>query len=179
MFCSQCGQPIAAQPHCPHCGAPTGFTGVPPLPASRVARHVHLLGILWTAYAAYLVLAWLLFLPFLHMAFGGGHWMSSGSDTWMMAPFHPDGWLLHFIAIVVFGRAILSLAVGFALLTRQPWGRIFAIVIAVLTLIKPILGTILAIYTLWVLLERNADQNYAQLAAERQSYPPSTQAPQS
>lgn len=178
MYCSQCGQAVGAQPNCPNCGAPTGFVGAPtripvgvPLPVSRVARHLHTVGILWTAYSAYLVLRWLLVLPFLHMALGGGRWMAA-SDTWMFTPFHPGGWLLHLITIVVFTRAILSLAVGVALLTRQPWGRIFAIIIAVLTLIKPLLGTILAIYTLWVLLERDADQNYAQLAAARQTYPP-------
>ena len=78
-------------------------------------------------------------------------------------PFHPGGWLLEFITVMVLARAILSLAVGMALLTRQPWGRIFAIIIAVLTLIKPILGTVLAIYTLWILLGRNADQDYARM----------------
>lgn len=80
--------------------------------------------------------------------------------------------MLHFITIVVFARALLSLAVGVALLTRQPWGRIFAIVVAVLTLIKPLLGTILAIYTLWILLENSGDQNYAQWSAERHAFPP-------
>ena len=49
---------------------------------------------------------------------------------------------------------------------------IFAIVVAVLTLIKPFLGTILAIYTLWVLLECSAEQNYSQLSAERHAFPP-------
>jgi hypothetical protein len=106
------------------------------------------------------------------MALGRGEYWMRGSDTLIIAPFHPGPWLLHIIAVVVLIRVILSLAVGIALLTRQPWGRIFAIVVAVLTLIKPFLGTILAIYTLWVLLERNADQNYARLAAERQVYPP-------
>lgn len=192
MYCSQCGQAVGAQPNCPNCGAPTGVTGAtlptvpPPSPAgylrtvplaySRVARHVHTLGILWVVFAIYCVLRWLLVLPFLHMAMGHGEWMR-GSDAWMMSPFHPGGWVLHFIAIVVFARAILSLAVGFALLTRQPWCRIFAIVIAVLTLLKPILGTILAIYTLWVLLECSADQNYAQLSAERHAFPPPYGAP--
>ncbi|MGB8477802.1 MAG: hypothetical protein WCE63_03040 [Acidobacteriaceae bacterium] len=151
--------------------ASTGFPRMVPLAYSRVARHVQTLGILWIVFAIYSVLGWLLVLPFLHMVLGGGGWMR-GSDAWMIAPFHPGGWLLHFIAIVVFARAILSLAVGFALLTRQPWGRIFAIVVAVLTLIKPILGTILAIYTLWVLLENSADQNYAQLSAEHHAFPP-------
>lgn len=187
MYCSRCGQAVGAQPHCPNCGAPTGVAGMTPQVAqglpptgfprmvpfaySRVARHVHTLGVLWIAFAIYCVLRWLLFLPFLHMAVGGGAWMR-GSDAWMMGPFHPGGWMLHFITIVVFARALLSLAVGFALLTRQPWGRIFAIVVAVLTLIKPLLGTILAIYTLWVLLEGSADQNYAQWSAERHAFPP-------
>ena len=187
MYCSQCGQAVGAQPHCPNCGAPTGVAGMTPpavpgpaptgyprttpLAYSRVARHVQTLAILWIVFAVYSVLAWLMVLPFLHMAFGGGGWMR-GSDAWMMSPFHPGGWILHFIAIAVFARAILALAVGFALLTRQPWGRIFAIVIAVLTLIKPFLGTILAIYTLWVLLENSADQNYSQLSAERHAFPP-------
>jgi hypothetical protein len=132
---------------------------------------VQTLGILWIVFAIYSVLTWLLVLPFLHMALGHGAWMQH-SDTWMVTPFHPGGWLLHVIAIVVFGRAILSLAVGFALLTRQPWGRVFAIIVAVLTLIKPILGTILAIYTLWVLLENSGDQNYLQLSAQRHAFPP-------
>lgn len=178
MYCSQCGQAVGAQPNCPNCGTPTGVTVAPqailgqvPLAVSRVARHLHTLGILWAVFAAYLALRWLLVLPLLHRALGGEYWMQ-GSDTWMLAPFHPGGWVLRVITIAVLIRVILSLAVGIALLSRQPWGRIFAIVVAVLTLIKPFLGTILAIYTLWVLLERNADQNYAQLAAERQAYPP-------
>lgn len=141
-----------------------------PLAYSRIARHIQTLSILWIVFAIYTVFTWLLILPFLHMAFGHGAWMQ-GSDTWVIAPFHAGGWLLHFIAILVFGRAILSLAVGFALLTRQSWGRIFAIIVAVITLIKPFLGTILAIYTLWVLLENSADQNYAQLSAERHAFP--------
>ena len=150
--------------------APTGYPRMVPLAYSRIARHVQTLSILWIVFAIYTVLTWLLILPFLHMAFGHGAWMQ-GSDTWVIAPFHAGGWLLHFIAIIVFGRAILSLAVGFALLTRQSWGRIFAIIVAVITLIKPFLGTILAIYTLWVLLENSADQNYAQLSAERHAFP--------
>lgn len=145
-----------------------------PFSFSRIARHVRTLGILWIVFAIYTVVTWLLVLPFLHMAFGGGSWMGNsmrGSELWIYG-FHPGGWLLHIITIAVIVRALLSLAVGIALLTRQPWGRVFAIIIAVLTLIKPILGTILAIYTLWVLLERDAGENYAQLAAQRQAFPP-------
>ena len=192
MYCSQCGQAVGAQPHCPNCGAPNvaarttppitpgpmpgSYPGMVPLAYSRIARHVQTLSILWIVFAIYNVLAWLLVLPFLHMAFGHGAWMQ-GSDTWVIAHFHASGWLLHFIAIVVVGRAILSLAVGLALLTRQPWARIFAIVVAVLTLLKPFLGTILAIYSLWVLLENSGDQNYAQLSAQHHAFPPPPRPP--
>jgi hypothetical protein len=186
MYCSQCGALLGTEPRCAKCGAPNvaarvtppippgpapaGYPGMVPLAYSRIARHVQTLSILWIVFAVYSVLTWLMVLPFLHMAFGGQSWMRT-SDAWMMSPFHPGGWILHFIAIVVFARALLSLAVGFALLTRQPWGRIFAIVVAVLTLLKPFLGTILAIYTLWVLLENSADQNYGQLAAQHNAFP--------
>jgi hypothetical protein len=55
------------------------------------------------------------------------------------------------VIVTLFLRAILSAAVGIGLLQRAPWARVLAIIAAVLTLIKPITGTILAIYTLWVM----------------------------
>ena len=115
-------------------------------------------------------------LPFLHMATHSYRPWVRGSDMWMYGPFHPGGWLVHWITAAVLVRAILSLLVGIALLTRQPWGRIFAIVIAVLTLLKPLLGTLLAVYTLWVLLCRNADREYARLTVPGE-VPPGPGAP--
>ncbi|MEO6964577.1 MAG: hypothetical protein ABI076_01600 [Acidobacteriaceae bacterium] len=155
-------------PICPKCGKPAGLV------LSRVVRHRRTLGILWVTFAAYLALTWMMVLPFLHMAthsntpwmHGSGGWMH-GSDMWMYGSFHPGGWLMHWITAALVVRALLSLAVGIALLTRQPWGRIFAIVIAVLTLLKPLLGTVLAIYTLWVLLEWGAGQNYQHIVLRR------------
>lgn len=176
MFCSRCGQPVNNQPYCPQCGAPTGLAAMPggsaiPPPnmygASRVQRHLRTLGILWVVYACYQAAVWLLLL---HFAFHGGSPWMRGTEPWMYG-FHPGGWLIHFIAIMVFARVILSLAAGVGLLTRQPWGRVFAIVIAFLTLIKPLLGTALAIYTLWVLLCRNAGQEYDTLSMSREVRP--------
>lgn len=166
MYCSKCGQPIGSRPLCPSCGTPTGIAGTAPgMPfyyGGRVVRHLRTLGVLWIVFAAYVVLHWLLVLPFLHAVFGNRNPWMAGSNPWMYG-FHPGGWLLHVIAVTIVVRAILSLGVGIALLTRQPWGRIYAIVIAVLTLLKPFLGTILAIYTLWVLLCRNAGSEYDQI----------------
>jgi hypothetical protein len=166
MYCSKCGQPIGSQPFCPSCGTPTGIASPAPgmsvYYGGRVARHLRTLGILWVVFAVYMVLHWLLVLPFLHAFLGNRNPWMADSNPWMYG-FHPGGWLLHMIAVVVIVRAILSLGVGIALLTRQPWGRIYAIVIAILTLLKPFLGTILAIYTLWVLLCRNAGMEYDQI----------------
>ncbi len=171
MYCNRCGQAVDTQPFCPNCGAPTGFTAPPPgapaagipvpsgFPTARVAGHLRTLGILWIVFSIYSALRWLLILPFLHGVLGDRMWMH-GSTAWEYGPFHPGGWLLHVIIIAVVARILLSLIVGIALLTRQPWGRIYAIVIAFLTLLKPVLGTILAIYTLWVLLSRNAGPEY-------------------
>jgi hypothetical protein len=184
MYCSRCGQPVSAQSNCPNCGAPAASTapiaGVPAapgfpvpagFPAARVAGHLRTLGILWIVFSIYLLLQWLLVLPFLHAFMGSsGAWMA-GPNTWVY-PLHPGGWLLHVIAIAVIVRVILSLAAGVALLTRQPWGRIFAIVIAFLTLLKPLLGTVLAIYTLWVLLSRNAGPEYDRIVLSNQVPPP-------
>lgn len=179
MYCSKCGQPVSTQPFCPNCGTATGLAASPvsgfPSPVNfsygRVARHLRTLGILWIVFAGYMLLRLLLILPFLHFAFRGDvPWMRS-PEPWMYG-FHPGGWLIHFIIVMVVVRVILSLAVGIALLTRQPWGRIFAIVIAFLTLLKPVLGTILAIYTLWVLLCRNAGEDYDRLTLSSVVPPP-------
>ncbi|MGC9293073.1 MAG: zinc ribbon domain-containing protein [Acidobacteriaceae bacterium] len=169
MYCSQCGQPIQPQQaHCTVCGAPTGMgagAGIPPAQMLRVSRHLQTLGILWTAYAGYTVLRWMLAVTFLHGFFGGGHGWPMGGP-WMMGriPFF-GAWLLPFITALLVLRAILSLAVGIALLTRQPWGRTFAIVMAILTVLKLFTGTALAVYTLWVMFGPNAQQEYSQIAA--------------
>src|SRR6185437_1312164 len=119
MYCSQCGQAIEATPHCPKCGQPTEIAAVPAvtpiIAVSKVSRHLRILGTLWVVYAIYLVLHWLLILPYLHSWVGGGSVWMNGSDTWVYAPFHPSGWFLHFIAVAVFIRVALSLAVGYAL----------------------------------------------------------------
>jgi ABC-type glycerol-3-phosphate transport system permease component len=53
---------------------------------------------------------------------------------------------------------------GYALLTRQPWGRVLAIIFAIFALIHFPLGTALGIYTLWVLAPRYSGDEYTALA---------------
>ena len=73
-------------------------------------------------------------------------------------------WFAPLITVIVIGRTILCVLTGLALSRRAPWARILAIVVAFLTIIKPISGTALAIYTLWVLLPSLSGQEYEQMA---------------
>jgi len=59
-----------------------------------------------------------------------------------------------FAAIFIGVLAIPGIIAGYGLLQRRPWARILTIVIGVLELIRFPFGTILGVYTLWVLLSR-------------------------
>lgn len=167
MYCSACGQPMDPyQPYCPRCGRQmTAIPTAPPPPWvwSRVHRHVHTLGILWLAYAGWTLLHWMLVAPFLSGMVGGWFPFHRGFDGFVF-PFEHMPWFIPLITIILAFRAILCLVTGFALLRRYPWARALAIVTAFLTLIRPITGTILAIYTLWVLLPGASGQEYDQIA---------------
>ncbi len=175
MICSTCGNPLAPDTRfCPRCGTQTAQ--IPPqpppvypsapygLPYDRVSRNLQTLATLWLVYAVLRALTGMIGMMFLHGLFGGhfGHsdfnlgwspfgrmWMDS---LWPMALFS---------LMVSVGCVLLT---GWALLTRQPWGRIFAIVFGVIALIHFPLGTALGIYTLWVLAPRLSGDQYAAMA---------------
>lgn len=172
MYCSSCGQPVNAfEPICPRCGksitAPPLVTPARmPFAGARVHRHVQTCGILWLAYAAWNVIGWLIALPFLTGAlggWGGHHWGYGGWHGGYGAPHLL--WLVPFLTIIVGVRTVLAVVTGVGLLRHAPWARTLAIVTAFITLIKPISGTILAIYTLWVLLPSASGQEYERTAA--------------
>jgi len=52
--------------------------------------------------------------------------------------------------------ALPGLAAGYGLLKRRSWGRILAIIVGVLNVPNFPLGTIIGVYTLWVLLQDEA-----------------------
>jgi hypothetical protein len=167
MYCSLCGQPIDPyQPFCPRCGrqvTPIATAPPPPWIWTRVHRHLHTVGVLWIVYAGYTVLTWMMAIPILSGMFRGwgfGH----GWDGFVF-PFERVPWLIPMITAILAVRAVLCLVTGIALLRRTTWARPLAIVTAFLTLIKPITGTALAIYTLWVLLPSLSGQEYDQIAA--------------
>lgn len=70
--------------------------------------------------------------------------------------------------------AILSLPgilAGIGLLMRKNWGRILAIVVGILNLVNFPIGTVIGVYTLWVLLQDTA----AAVFVPERSLPPSAE----
>jgi hypothetical protein len=168
MFCSGCGQPVdPSQQFCLHCGRPVPKVAPAVTPApwfyTRVHRHIQSLSVLWIAYGVWVIVQGLLAMSFFAGMFGGyfGHWHHGPFGEF---PLGSVPWLAPFITVMIIGRAILSVATGLALQRRAPWARILAIVAAIFTILKPITGTSLAIYTLWVLLPGPSAQEYEQMA---------------
>ncbi len=78
------------------------------------------------------------------------------------------GRLIH--GFIFFGAAIVGvtgllwLLAAWGLLQRQPWGRTMAIVAAIIALFSLPFGTALGIYTLWLLIPSNSEEEYRRLA---------------
>jgi ABC-type glycerol-3-phosphate transport system permease component len=139
------------------------------MPMPRVQRNLQMLGILWCAFGAYRVISGLIDRFFLRAASSGG-FGGFGGYGWPLGRHMGSTWmasLLPFIAVYTVITAALALLVGYSLLTRRPWGRVLAIAVGILTLLKPLLGTALGIYTLWVLAPSASDDEYEAIADPR------------
>lgn len=133
----------------------------------RVQRNLQTLGILWCVFGAYRIVAGLIGIFVLRVvsirSFGGGGWEWGGH---FHGPFGPP-WieaLLPLIAVVATVTAFFAFLVGIGLLTRKPWARMVGIVVAVLALLKFPFGTVLGIYTLWVLVPSQSAMEYDAIA---------------
>jgi hypothetical protein len=78
----------------------------------------------------------------------------------------PNAWaILSLVGISVAALmtllAVPGIAAGYGLLKRRSWGRILAIIIAVLGLVNFPIGTAIGIYALWVLLQQTATEYFA------------------
>lgn len=155
MFCSGCGHALAqGQVVCPQCNRPVA-PQVPPVPGfefvlAGYAGKIRVLGILWLIYAGLSLVFGFVGMAILHSIFSGGN------APWMHGPF-PQMWffptLIRFAWVFLVGRAILAAVAGWGLLERTQWGRIVAIVAAILNLFHfPPFGLALGIATLIILI---------------------------
>ena len=101
---------------------------------------------------------------FTAMAVFGGS-MLGGFFTGSMKGMIGMGLIGTFGAMLVAALAIPGLIAGYGLLKYYEWARILTIVIAVLDLIHFPFGTILGIYSLWVLLSAEGSALFKQRVA--------------
>ncbi|MFP5206227.1 MAG: hypothetical protein ACLGSH_12795 [Acidobacteriota bacterium] len=167
MFCSGCGSALApGQPACPQCGRPAVLP-VPLLPGfeyqlESYRGRLRLLSIFWFVYGGLTLV-----MGFAGLAFAQAFFMG-GFGPWMNGPMHgwPPGWMpmaMHFAWVMVAGRAVLAFVAGWGLMEHAEWGRIAAIVVAILSLIHIPFGTALGIWTLVMLLGYRNSSLYEQL----------------
>jgi len=156
MFCDQCGNSIVAgQQFCSQCGK--AFAGtVPMVPRSRVQEHVRLVAIFWIVYSAFNVIGGVVMIVLADTIFGHlGHIAEIPGEIliWLRP-------LMVSMGSITLLKAAAGFFAGWGLLHREPWARILALIVAFLALLNIPIGTALGIYTLWVLLPAQSDQDY-------------------
>jgi hypothetical protein len=159
MFCDQCGAQLqAGAANCGRCGKTV--LGLIELRRSRVRNHVRLLGILWMAYSSLYVVLGIAVLVVAQIIFGGTIHINGGPPpevtVWLRPLITCVGWLIMAIAATGFFA-------GWGLLQREAWARTVALIVGFLALLRIPVGTALGIYTLWVLLPSQSDEEYKAL----------------
>jgi hypothetical protein len=161
MFCNRCGTQLQpAYRVCPQCGLPVSEPGVvrpTGLCGNRLARHIHTLGILWICAGVLWLIPSLAFLGLSRGMDVADHWRFPFGSPFAL-PFMfslGSGFLL---------VAAAGICVGWGLMQREHWARIVAIVVGILVIFHPPFGTILGIYTLWVLLSNGAAAEYERIS---------------
>jgi hypothetical protein len=69
------------------------------------------------------------------------------------------------MAVLFAGLGLPGVIAGYGLLKGRTWGRVLAVVVAVLGLVNFPLGTAISLYVLWVLLQESANSYFAAPAA--------------
>lgn len=151
MYCDQCGTNMGSGQVCPGCGK--NFVPMMP-PAHKLDGHIRLLGILWLSLAALRVIPGVLLI------------VGSTLLVGLLPPEFPPFLVaaLPLITVLLWINLLGGALVGYALLTHQPWGRIAAIIMAILNLWEVPFGTGVSVYTLWALLPADHERQYRQMS---------------
>jgi len=166
MFCDGCGAAVQpGQAFCSRCGKQiVGPVSVmQPFPG-RVQQHANLLGILWLAMSAFNAVGGLVLLMLGNVLFPHLREMKDvPSDV-------PVGFLTALfttLGIVVLAKAALGFLAGWGLMQREAWARVLVLVLAFISLFNIPIGTAIGVYTLWVLLPGQSQQEYEAWVAAR------------
>ncbi len=154
MFCDRCGAKIGErQKFCASCGRSMAVAPLMPV-QTRLAGHMRLLAIFWFAISAFRFIPGLILLAL----FQRGHGIfPMGGPIFIPA-------LLHALGVLCIIVAALGCVAGWGLLERRSWARMFTIVLAGFNLVDMPFGAALGIYSLWVLLPAQSEQEYRQIS---------------
>ncbi len=164
MFCDRCGGAVQpGQAFCSQCGKSIVgpilmMQGRP----GRVQGHVQLLGILWLAISAFNTIGGVVLYLVANTVFA--HMRDMGAPEAPTAFLRP---LLSVIGIFVLAKAACGFLAGWGLMQRESWARVLALVLGFLSLFNIPFGTVVGIYTLWVLLPAQSQGEYEGLVASR------------
>jgi len=167
MFCDGCGGAVQpGQAFCSKCGKQiVGPVSFMQRHQGRVQEHVRLLGLLWLALSAFTTIGGVMLYVvantvLVHLRRGG----IEGGPPAFLTP------LLSTVAILLLAKAACGFIAGWGLLQHEPWARVVVLVVAFVSLFTNVpFGTALGIYTMWVLLPAESEQEYEALAEARAS----------
>jgi hypothetical protein len=164
MFCDACGTAVQpGQAFCGSCGKQiVGQVTAMQLQPGRVPTHVHLLGILWLALSAFNTIGGVIVYIIANTLFA--HMHELGAPEGPTAFLRP---LLTVVGIFILAKALCGFLVGYGLMRRESWARILALGLGFLSLFNVPFGTAIGVYTLWVLLPRESQQEYDALVTAR------------
>jgi hypothetical protein len=161
MFCDGCGTTVQpGQSFCSGCGKQIvgSLTMMQQVPG-RVQRHLHLLAIFWFAISAFNAMTGVILYILANTLLAPGG--AAGAPLFLRP-------LLSVVAIIILGGAALGFSAGWGLMHREPWARVLTLVLAFLVLFINIpVGTAVGVYTMWVLLPGESEQEYGTLLSAR------------
>jgi phage shock protein PspC (stress-responsive transcriptional regulator) len=125
-----------------------------------VQEHVRLVGLFWLALSAFNTVGGVFLYIFANVMMPHmRQFTAPDAPTAFLRP------LLGVIAILLLAKAAFGFLAGWGLLQHERWARILALVLAFVSLFTNIpFGTALGVYTMWVLLPSQSEQEYEALA---------------
>jgi len=124
-----------------------------------VNKHINLTGFLYLVFGGLGVIA----LIFQALAFIVGSGFIAVHDERATFIFGTIGLILVLIAAVA---SIPNLIVGWGLIKRRPWARVFTIVWSIFNLFAFPFGTMLGAYALWVMFQPETSDHFRQTPAD-------------
>jgi len=180
MYCNQCGTRLPENAAvCSVCGKTLAAATAPVAPppaagpsmaaaglaqsAQRIESHRTVLGVLWILWGLLGVPPALFLLGFSHF---GLPMIGAGMPPQLMRMWPALSGVVGFLGGLALIVTLAHLAAGIGLLQRQSWARMLALVLGFLALLHIPFGTLLGIYTIWVLVSADAGRAWTQQASQ-------------